>query len=78
MLKVDQDGFKYYEKLPETFREASLDDFHVHGRLKLGLEFLILGYHWKVYQCYKVNPSLTGRFLKPFIDGHRVFIYKNN
>jgi hypothetical protein len=77
MMKVDQDGFKYFEKLPDSFREASIDDFHIYGKLKIGMEFFILGYHWQVYQCYQVTPSLTSRFLKPFIDDRRVFIFNS-
>lgn len=72
----DNEGFEYYLQKPENTRIATLDDFHIHGKLKIDMEFLILGYHWQVYQVYKVTNSLTAKFLKPFIDDHRVFILK--
>ncbi len=71
---TDEYGLKYLAKLPENTREATLDDFHVHGRKKIGMEFFILGFYWPVYQLYMVTESLTGKFLEPFIKDHRVFI----
>jgi hypothetical protein len=70
----DDFGFRYLESLPENTREATLDDFHVQGKLILGRQFLILGYHWPVYQLYEVTEQLTGIFLMPFIEDHRVYI----
>jgi hypothetical protein len=71
---TDRYGIKYLEELPENAREATLDDFHIKGRKKIGMEFFILGYHWPVYQLYLVTESLTGKFLETFIREHRVFI----
>ncbi len=70
----DEFGFRYLESLPENAREATLDDFHVQGKLILGMQFLILGYHWPVYQLYEVTEQLTGIFLMPFIEDHRVYL----
>jgi hypothetical protein len=70
----DEFGFRYLELLPENAREATLDDFHVQGKLILGMQFLILGYHWPVYQLYEVTEKLTATFLLPFIEDHRLYI----
>jgi hypothetical protein len=72
---TDQNGLKYLEKLPGDAREASMDDFHVNGRKKTGMKFLIFGIHWPVYQLYEVTDSLTAKFLEPFISDHRVFVF---
>ena len=72
----DEFGFRYLESLPENAREATLDDFHVQGKLIKGMQFLILGYHWPVYQLYEVTERLKAILLLPFIENHRVFVFK--
>ena len=65
-----------YDKLPVDFREATLDDFHVMGKKKIGMLFLVLGYHSRKYESYRVHPGMRAEGLLPFIDDHRVFIPK--
>ena len=75
-LIMNENRFEYFEVLPSDVREATFNDFLLYGKKRIGLKFLILGYHWPVYQLYKVTGALTGTFMEPFINGHRVFIWK--
>lgn len=73
--KTDRWGGEYYELLPSGWRLAGLDDFHLNGRLKIGMEFLI---RWadnvNHYQVCIVSRNLKGAWLLPFITAERVFV----
>ena len=75
--KYTYSGFAYYDKLPENFRKATLDDFTREGKRRLGMIFLI---QWAdnedVFQICEVSINLTSDFLAPFIDDDRVYVEK--
>lgn len=68
-------GFEMYDKLPDGYRLAKLDDFLEKGRRKIGMQFLI---KWctrdDYYQICTVSASLFSKNLIPFIEHDRVFI----
>lgn len=74
-MKIDQNGFEYFDKLPEGYRLATMADFHVNGRKKIGMEYLI---QWarrsEYYEIRRITEKLTGEWLSPFIQCNRVFI----
>ena len=76
--KTDRNGFLYYDKLPEGYQLATLEDFHLKGVKKIGMKFLILWVDKEYYEVRQVTDKLTGQYLKPFIDDLRVFIKKPN
>jgi hypothetical protein len=39
-IKIDKYGWSYFDSLPEGYRLATLDDFHVKGKRKVGMEYL--------------------------------------
>ena len=75
MKIITNSGFEMYDKLPEGYRLANLDDFLEKGRRKIGMEFLI---QWvsnpKLYQICHVSVNLTSTFINQFIANDRVFI----
>ena len=74
-MKTDANQLPYYDKLPDGFRVAKIDDFHENGRKKIGMEFLIKRIiQDNFYEAYTVNENLTGTWLKQFIDDKRVFV----
>ena len=75
--KIDKYGWEYFDTVPDDFILASMDDFHVKGRKKIGLEFLIRYADKEKYQVCIVSERLTAEFLLPFIQAKRVFIKKN-
>lgn len=70
----DHNGWEFYEELPTGYRPAVLDDFHVNGRKKIGMEFMIRWVSRPYYQVCVVSSNLTGEKLKPFIEDNRVFV----
>ena len=74
-FKINRSGFEYYSELPENFRLASIDDFIVKGKRRIGLIFLI---QWvenaSFYQVCYVSMNLTRAFLDPFLADNRVFV----
>lgn len=73
---IDDNGIRYLENLPEGFVQATLDDFHVQGKKKIGMFYLVRGLEWKVYFPREVNERLTGEILLPFIEAGLVFVKK--
>lgn len=73
-MKIEKDGWSYYDKLPEGFRVAKLDDFIRAGRRRIGMMFLIRWSEKEIYQECLVSENLTSVFLKPFIEENRVFV----
>ena len=74
---IDKFGWEYYDKVPDNFTEGNIDDFHLEGRRKLGMAFLIKWADKEYYQICIVSERLTAKFLLPFIQAKRVFIKKN-
>jgi hypothetical protein len=74
--KTDKNWFRYYDKLPEGYRLATIDDFHFQGRKKIGLEFLIKWVEKEYYQICVMSENLTSLKIKQFIDDNRVFVKK--
>lgn len=73
--KIDAFGFEYFDRIPDGYRLAVMDDFHRNGRKILGKLFLIQWVHKPdYYQICVVSENLKGSWLMPFIDAGRVFI----
>lgn len=73
--QIDDFG-KFYESLPDAFRPATIDDFHVQGKVKSGMIYLVLWNDEIRYSYQQVNPNLKGHKIKPFIDANKVFVPK--
>jgi hypothetical protein len=75
---TDPYGFPYYPTLPEGFRGATIDDFHIKGSPNIGKEYLIKSVlRENMYEIYFINRKLSSTFLIPFIRDGRVFIKIN-
>jgi len=75
MLKQDEFGHEFYESLPAGYRVAELSDFmKSDGKRKLGMEFLLLGFYWPVYQIYHVSATITREEITSFIEEGRCFV----
>jgi len=65
---------EFFKELPPGYRIAQGSDFHTHGKVNLGMKYLVYSFLMEVYQCYIVNERLTGDRLKEFLKDDRVFI----
>jgi hypothetical protein len=77
MVKTDKYGWKYYENLPTGFRLASLEDFHINGRKKVGMEYLIQRANQPHFEIHYVREETKAVILIPFIDFEMVFVRTN-
>ena len=71
---IDKFGWEYFDKVPDNFTLATMDDFHINGDKRIGTLFLIKWADKEYYQVCIVSERLTGSFLLPFIQANRVFI----
>ena len=74
-LLIDEYGFKYFEKLPQFARMATIDDFHSDGKKHIGMRFIIFSHIYTRFSIYKVTERLTARFLNPLIKINAVFVF---
>lgn len=75
-MKIDHNGWGYYDKLPDGFRLATIEDFIENGKVKMGMEFLIKWSSAEYYQVCKVSENLKSAFLIPIIDDKMVFVHE--
>ena len=73
-MKIDRFGWKYYEELPEGFRLATMEDFHVKGKKKTGMEYLIKRSNQDHYEVHHIMEYTRSQSLKPFLDHEMVFV----
>jgi hypothetical protein len=74
-MKIDRNGWEYYDKLPDGFSLAKLDDFHVKGKKNIGMIYLIQrGGDPNHFEIHYVSETLTALTLKIFIDTDQVFV----
>lgn len=73
-LKIDKYGWEYYDKLPDGFRLATMDDFHIQGKKKIGLQYLIKRATQEHYEVHYIKEDTRSIRLKPFLDHEMVFV----
>ena len=64
----------YYDHLPKNFKLATLDDFHQHGKIKIGMIYIVQWWDENRYSFRKVNSRLTARKILPFIENEQVYV----
>ena len=73
-LKTDKYGWEYYDKLPEGFRIATMDDFHIKGKKKVGMQYLIQRADQPYFEVHYIRDYTRSKSLKPFLDHQMVFV----
>lgn len=73
-MLIDKYGWEYYDKLPEGFRLATMDDFHVKGKKKIGMLYLIKRWNQDHYEVHYIREHTRSQSLKPFLDHEMVFV----
>lgn len=74
IIKTDQFGWKYYEELPQGYRLATMEDFHVRGKKKVGMEYLIQRADQPHFEIHHIRSETQSIRLKPFLDHEMVFV----
>jgi hypothetical protein len=57
-----------FPTLPENYRPATINDFHIVGQVRIGRPFIIKGSENKNYELYTASSNLKASEIKPFID----------
>jgi hypothetical protein len=73
-VKTDRFGWKYFEQLPGGYRLATMDDFHVKGKKKIGMEYLIRRGDQPWFEIHYVTGNTQSAKLKPFLDHEMIFV----
>ena len=76
-VKTDKYGWKFFDRLPDGFRLATLDDFHVKGNKKVGMEYLIQRADQPHFEIHYIRKETMSISLKPFLDHEMVFVKSN-
>ena len=71
---TDKNGWKYYDHLPLGFRLATMDDFHIRGKKKVGMQYLIQRGDKQYFEVHVIGPASRAINLKPFLDHQMVFV----
>ena len=72
-LKQNKNGLYYFDDLPDKYRLATLNDF---TEPEERIPFLVLGFSWPVYQCYRLTDSSDLDQIRKWIEMKRVFVLK--
>jgi hypothetical protein len=76
-VKIDCYGWKFYDHLPENFRLGTMEDFHIRGKKKIGMEYLIQRSDLKHFEIHYLNDETRSIKLKPFFDWDMIFVKMN-
>ena len=73
-VKTDRNGWKYYDRLPEGYRIGVMEDFHIKGKKKVGMEYLIQRADQPHFEIHYVIEQTRSIRLKPFFDWNMIFV----
>ena len=73
-VKTDRFGWKYYNQLPGGYRLGTMDDFHVNGNKKVGMEYLIQRGDQQYYEMHIVTEETRSKSLIPFFEWDMIFV----
>jgi hypothetical protein len=73
-VKTDKYGWKFYESLPHGYRLAEMDDFHINGKKKTGMEYLIQRGDQSYFEIHHLGVGTRSAKLKPFLDNNMIFV----
>jgi hypothetical protein len=73
-VKIDRNGWKYYDRLPDNFRLGTMEDFHIKGKKKIGMEYLIQRADQPHFEIHYMTDETRSIKLKPFFDWDMIFV----
>jgi len=73
-VKIDKNKWKYYDQLPESYRQGTMEDFHTKGIKKVGMEYLIQRGDQQHFEIHYMTEETRSINLKPFFDWDMIFV----
>lgn len=74
MIKTDRFGWKYFDRLPDGYRIGTIDDFHVNGIKRIGMEYLIQRSDLQHFEIHYVSEETRSINLVPFFDWDMIYV----
>lgn len=81
--KIDHNGFKFYNELPDNCKLAIISDFiiidpdipNVFHKRKIGMKYLLYSEISKRYELYELGPGKCDEDIIPFIKEKRCYVF---
>ena len=73
-VKIDRYGWKYYDRLPDNFRLGTIEDFHIQGTKRIGMQYLIQRADQQHFEIHYMTDETRSIKLKPFFDWDMIFV----
>ena len=73
-VKTDLNGWKYYDRLPDGFRIGTMEDFHIKGVKRVGMQYLIQRAGQQHFEIHYIIEDTRAVRLKPFFDWDMIFV----
>lgn len=76
--KKDDNGFFYYDQVPENFKVADRDDFFTDDeKLITKKAFLVQGFYDPKIYANRTKPGFDVNKLEPWLNNGRVYVFTN-
>ena len=76
-VKTDRNGWKYFDRLPDGYRLGAMEDFHVKGAKRVGMQYLIQRANQQYFEIHFIIAETRALRLKPFVDCDMIFVKIN-
>lgn len=73
-VKTDANGWKYYDRLPRGYRLGVIDDFHIQGNKKVGMQYLIQRADQQFFEIHFIIEETKAIRLQPFLECEMIFV----
>jgi len=73
-VKTDRNGWKYFDRLPDGYRIGTMEDFHVRGKKRVGMQYLIQRADKQHFEIHYIIEETRAINLVPFFDWDMIFV----
>jgi len=74
VVKIDQFGWKYYDSLPVDYRLGVMEDFHIKGMKRVGMEYLIQRGNQQHFEIHHLTEFTQAINLRPYFDWNMIYV----
>jgi len=73
-VKTDRNGWKYYDRLPDGYRIGTMKDFHIMGKKRVNMQYLIQRADQQHFEIHYIIEETRAINLVPFFDWDMIFV----
>ena len=67
-------GGNIIDRLPDSYRLGTIDDFHVNGIKRIGMEYLIQRSDLQHFEIHYITEETRSIKLMPFFDWDMIYV----